>query len=295
MGPVADIRRGFTLIEVLVTISIIVVLVALFGGAISAARNGAQANTTTNAIMRLDQILSTQFRRYETRSVPRSQLPAGIPNPSAARAWKIRRDMITSDMPDRWTDVAVVAASPQTPAQAAYAATYNSAVAAGRTPTAQFGGAECLFMIVMQGGFADCLDCNGLAQLKKGDKDSDGALEFWDDWNNPIDYILWAPAFQRTGDTTNFFASLDQAFPSSGAVRAGLGMRPLIYSAGPDGQYGLERNGDAATLTLGSSPVSGGGCGNPADSVTRLSGGPASGGGGYRDDNIVNVELKVSP
>lgn len=296
-------RRGFTLVEMLVTIAIVVILVALFGGAISAARSGAQSNSTTSTINRLDQVITTQFRRYESRSVPRSQLPAGITNPSAARAWHIRRNLIAADMPDRWSDVAYMAANAAqftSSAQASYIATWN---AANPKPTDQYGGAECLFMIAMQGGFADCLDCNGLAQLKKGDKDRDGAIEFWDDWNNPIDYILWAPGFQKSGDATAFFdnpseqRTLDAAFPASGSVRPGLGMRPLIYSAGPDGEYGLDRNSDAATLSRSSQSVSitGGGCGDPAETNTRTSGAPSSGSGGKRDDNIVNVELKASP
>lgn len=291
MRAVADSRRrGFTLVELLVTISIIVVLMALFGGAISAARKGGKVNTTASAISRLDQIITMQFRRYESRSVGSAQLPAGITG-SAARAWHIRRNLITGDMPDRWADVAYMAGGadgfPRTPAQAAYVATYKAT-----SPSGQYGGAECLFMIIMQGGFADCLDCNGLLQLKKGDKDGDGALEFWDDWNNPIDYILWAPGFQKTGETTPFFGALDAAFPAGGGVRPGLGMRPLIYSAGPDGAYGLERNGDAATLSKGSSPT-GRDCGNPQDAEAGKSGGPVSGGDG-RGDNIVNVELQVT-
>ena len=288
-------RDGFTLVELLVTISVIVVLVALFGGAVAAARNNAQRGGATASIGRLDQIIMTQYRRYAAQSVSQdviNSLRPQIPNPSAARAWHIRRSMITADMPDRWTDVQIMASDttsfPRSPAQAAYIATWN---AASPKPTPQFGGAECLFMIIMQGGFASCLDCNGLAALKKGDKDDDGAPEFWDDWNNPIDYILWAPGFQRSDGTTRFFEDIDAAFPGSGSVRAGLGLRPLIYSAGPDGQYGLERNGDAATLNRGSGPA-GRDCGNPAEAETAKSGGPATGISG-RDDNIVNVEAKV--
>jgi hypothetical protein len=145
----------------------------------------------------------------------------------------------------------------------------------------------------MQGGFADCLDCESLAKLKKGDKDNDGAFEFWDEWDNPIDYILWAPGFEKTGSSDKFFTDLDQAFPATGSVRPALGMRPLIFSAGPDGEYGIERNGDAATLSMGSSPT-GRDCGNPAVAPTTKSGGPTSDAGKKRDDNVVNLEAEVS-
>lgn len=288
---------GYTLVEVLVSVAIIAALAALFGGAVSAARSGARVSSTTTAIVRLDQIVATQYRSYAARSVAAADMPSSsdIPNASAGRAWRIRRDMITADMPDRWSDVAYLATTgssqgfPKSPAQAAYIATWN---AASPKPTAQYGGAECLFMIVMQGGFANCLDCRGLTQLKKGDKDNDGAIEFWDEWDNPIDYILWAPGFLKSGDTTKFFDPIDTAFPAAGSVRAGLGLRPLIYSAGADGEYGLNRNSDAATLDRGSSPT-GRDCGNPADANASSSGGPNGAAGEQaRGDNIVNVELK---
>ena len=287
-AEVAVSRRGFTLVELLVVAALITTLAGLLVSAVSAVRdNGKSANTAT-AIARLDQVVTNQFRRYEWQSVPTAQLNASIANRSAARAWHIRRNRISADMPDRWPDVAYMAANPSqfpSSAQASYIATYN---AANPKPTDQYGGAECLFMIVMQGGFADCLDCNGLAQITKGDKDGDGAPEFWDDWSNPIDYILWAPGFQKTGATDPFFTALDTAFPGSGiVVRPGLGMRPLIYSAGPDGQYSLQRNGEAVTLSRGSSPT-GINCGNKDEATTATSGAGLDDG---RNDNIVNVEL----
>jgi prepilin-type N-terminal cleavage/methylation domain-containing protein len=286
-------RRAFTLVELLVTMAVIVVLVALFGGALSAARNNSQAGATRSAIARLDQVMMAALRSYEWRSVPGAVvngLTSQIPNPAAARAWHIRRNLISTAMPDRWSDVAYMAANQaefNSGPQSGYIGFYNST-----NPTSQYGGAECLFMVLMQGGLADCLDCNGLQNLKKGDKDGDGALEFWDDWNNPIDFILWAPGFQVSGGTDLFFTGLDAAFPATGSVRPSLGMRPLIYSAGPDGEYGLERNGDAATLSRGSSPA-GRDCGNPEEQTTKTSGGPAAS-SGYRDDNIVNVEMEGS-
>ncbi len=281
-------RRGFTLVELLVVTALVATLAALLVSAVSAVRDNGKVANTANAIARLDQVIMNQFRRHEWRSVSSAQLNSSISSKSAARAWHIRRNMISADMPDRWSDVEFMAnnaAQFTSSAQASYIARWN---AANPKPTAQFGGAECLFMIVMQGGLADCLDCNGLAQIAKGDKDGDGAPEFWDDWNNPIDYILWAPGFQRTTGSDKFFDTLDAAFPSSGPVRPGLGMRPLIYSAGPDGEYGLNRGGDAATLSRGSNPA-GRDCGNPADTTTASSGGSTD--DTRRADNIVNVEL----
>lgn len=290
-------RRGFTLVELLVVTALVATLAALLVSAVSAVRDNGKVANTANAIARLDQVIMNQFRRHEWRSVSTAQLAAAVTATGfgrpAARAWHLRRNMISADMPDRWSDVEFMAnnaAQFTSSAQATYIATWNAFTATQRTIPGtneqqhvnfKYGGAECLFMIVMQGGLADCLDCNGLAQITKGDKDGDGAPEFWDDWGNPIDYILWAPGFQRTTGSDKFFDTLDD--PNSGRPRPGLGMRPLIYSAGPDGEYGLERNGDAGTLALGS------GCGDWQQSPTANSGRPTN--EANRADNIVNVEL----
>jgi len=292
-------RRGaFSLVELLVAVSIVLVLMAMLGGALMAARNSGKKQATQAVIKKLDDIVSAQFRKYDSRrvSLPDS-LPPGM-TPSSYRAWYIRRNMITGDMVDRWTDVAYMADRPAefaSAAQRSYAATYRAAVAAGKVPTAQFAGAECLFMIVMQGGFADCLDCNSLAQLKKGDKDGDGMFEFWDEWGNPIGYLLWPPAYEMSGKNERFFVgdrALDAAFPPTGSVRPSLGMRPLIYSAGTDREYGIERNDEAPRLSRGSAPV-GRDCANPLDDTVASSGGPASDAGSKRADNITNLDAEA--
>lgn len=286
--------RGFTLTELLVAIGIVLVLAGLLSAAVAGARGSSRKNPTVSAIERLDNILNAQFRRYESRSISSAGKPAGMTF-SAYRAWKIRREQITGDMVDRWTDVAYMAANPAqftSAAQRAYIATWNAAVAADKTPTTAYAGGECLFMTIMQGGFADCLDCESLKQFKKGDKDGDGMFEFWDGWNNPIGYILWPPAYEIPGKGALFFTgsrSLDDPFSVTARVRPSLGMRPLIYSAGPDGEYGLERNGDASTLNAGTNPV-GRDCGNPLADPSSKSGGPTTDAGAKRNDNITNFD-----
>jgi len=314
--------KGFTLTELLVAVAIILVLMSLITAAASAARSSAKKSNTQLTINKLNTILMGQFRKYDVRSVDVSDSarPAGMKQTNgvsalAYRAWKIRRDMITADMPDRWTDVAYMASNPgqfKSPVQRTYIAYYN---AANPKPTDDYAGAECLFMIIMQGGFADCLDCQSLASLTKGDKDADGAFEFWDDWTIPIGYTLWAPAYQPASTNAPFFSGARALTPmlgedsnSNGLLDPGedkngngrldyptpsLGMLPLIYSAGPDRALGLNRD-EAATLTLGSNPV-GRDCGNPDASPTSLAGGPTSNAGGARADNITNLDSEANP
>ena len=62
-----------------------------------------------------------------------------------------------------------------------------------------------------------------------------------------------------------------------------LGLRPLIYSPGVDGEYGLERNGEAANL--------GADCGNWQMSPTSTSAGPEN--SSNAADNISNFDQEA--
>jgi len=227
---------------------------------------------------------------------PPGPLPSGWTK-AAYRSWYIRRNLITGDLPDRWSDVAALASGttplsvsgtaklPVTAPQRTYAAVLVGIAKqknGGTNPTAaqieatavelaaSYAGAECLFMIVMQGGIADCVDCGELRTAERGDKDGDGLFEFWDAWGNPIGFILWPAGLQLPGGSGKaFFAGSRglEPFPS-GRPSPMLGMRPLIYSAGPDGEYGFDRANEAATITAGSAPV-GSDCGNPAQIPTK--------------------------
>jgi prepilin-type N-terminal cleavage/methylation domain-containing protein len=304
-------RPAFTLTELLVVVAIILGLMTLLGAAVSAARNSGKISSTRATIEKLNAILTTQLATYDSRSVDASLLPGSIANKSAARAWYIRRNLISGDMPDRWTDVAqmvtgtTVAAIntstsgttflPLTSTQRSYVAIYSSASVA---PSPAFAGAECLFMIIMRGGIADCLDCGALRTSDIGDKDNDGMPEFWDAWGNPIGFILWPYAVELpAGSGSRFFSgsrSPSDPFASSGpSPSPTLGMRPLIYSAGPDGEYSLDRQNETGNLNAGSNPV-GRDCGNWNVAPTSLAAGSAPVGGiDYRADNITNLDAEA--
>ena len=303
--PLSPSRPAFTLTELLISVAIILILVAMVASAVSAARTSAKVNATRATIDKLNAILMTQLATYDYRSVDQSTLDGitdigEIKNTSARRGWYIRRTMITGDMPDRWNDVAYIATYSKifsSPTQQTYRSIWTSGTAAGKTPTAQFEGAECLFMIVMRGGIADCLDCGSLRTSEVGDVDSDGMPEFLDAWGQPIDYILWCPAIDLPGQSGNKFFSgaraPDDPFPATGTpTTPTLRLRPLIYSAGPDGQYSVERKPGSSTLDVGTKPV-GRDCGNWSVDPT-LSCGITSAGSA---DNITNLdaEAKANP
>jgi hypothetical protein len=139
-------------------------------------------------------------------------------------------------MPPNWNDVKVIATNSSsqfnTRAQKTYRQFWNQKT---QTPTDQYADGECLFLTVMYGGFAGCLDCAGLRSGKDfKDVDGDGFQEFIDAWGNPLGFVLW-PAGLATPDGNLFFSNGDN---SSDTLTYEL--RPLVFSAGPNGAYGID-------------------------------------------------------
>jgi prepilin-type N-terminal cleavage/methylation domain-containing protein len=301
-------RRAFTLVELLVTLTLVLLLMGLVLSAVRAAQTSQKTSATRQLIDKLNTILMQQFQSYESKAVDPIVLPAAISDLAQARAWYIRRNLITGDMPDRWTDVAAIASGttaayvhsvtstvttfPITSAQRSYRSIWNAAVAAGRTPSNTYAGAECLFMIVMRGGVADCLDCGELRAANVGDKDDDGMPEFLDAWGNPIGFILWPAALELPIGTPFFSGArvLDEPFTLNKSPRPSLGMRPLIYSAGADGEYSFDRALETGNLTAGAGPL-GRNCGNWQESPTVNAAGRSA--PDYRGDNITNLDAEA--
>lgn len=206
-------RAGFTLIEMIVAAAIIMLLVGVTAAAAAAARGGQKRFKTAADIAKIDAVVRQHFTWVQALRLPGT----------GARADILAR-RISGDMPDTWTDVAYMAGRPTeftSGPQRAYAGIWKILQAAGKTPTAGLADAECLYMIVMRGGLADCLTCGELDGIGIGDTDGDGAMEFLDAWGNPIRFVLWPDQFQLP---------LGQAYFAAGRTR------PLIFSAGPDGK-----------------------------------------------------------
>lgn len=225
---------GFSLTELLVAMAIMLVLASLASAAISAAASSQKKLRTKTLIGKLNAIVASQYEQYAGRDVDAA---SGTLRGQALRA------IAQGDLPDDWTIVNTLAGKPVaelTPHQLAYVAVWNS-IANKQAVMQSNAGAECLFMIVMQGGIADCLDCRGL-RIDIGDQDGDGLPEFLDAWGNPIGFILWPSKLQLpSGSSKQFFSTIlpfDAAVPTIDDSVGGL-MRPLIVSAGPDRAFGL--------------------------------------------------------
>jgi prepilin-type N-terminal cleavage/methylation domain-containing protein len=283
-------RRGFSLVELLVVVSIMLVLMAMVGGGVAAARGSQKRQATQALITKLDVVLDQQFATYASRSVPASVL-TGTGSKSAARASYLRK-LASAEMPDNWVDVKAIASGsagvPRTAPQNAYAAVYqaiNSANSAN--PTADYADAECLFMIVMQGGIADCLECSELKSSDKGDVDGDGAFEFLDDWGNPIRYVLWPAGFELPPGTGRFFSTTAPFSAGTPQFAKGGTMRPLLFSGGADQRNSILVNG-GGNLALGDA------CGDPANATVATFGGRDPSGADGRTDNITNFDAEAA-
>ncbi len=276
--PRSAARRAFTLVELLVVVSIILVLMGLMASAVSAARGSQKKQATQALIAKLDVIIQQQYATYASRNIPGATT-------SAARGVGLRK-MATGDLPDSWADVAYMASNASqftSSPQRAYVAIYNAAIAANKTPTSDYSDAECLFMIVMQGGIANCLDCGELKTTEKGDTDSDGFFEFLDAWGQPLRYVLWPAGLELPPGSGKFFST---NLPISSAA-AGRTMRPLIFSGGVDQTNSTAVNG-GSNLQLGVK------CGDPTDpTVSTFGGKEASAGGDFRADNITNLDAEA--
>lgn len=203
-------RRGFTLVELLITVSIIGIMASMVLFAMFGATESARKRKTEALVARLNAIVQAKWESYETRRIPVMFPAATIPQLAAKMRLDCLRDLMRMEMPDRWSDVEDDPATPfeftsPTPkiARPAPSQGYLRQLTAARNKTpppspSDIGlnsGAECLYMIVK-----GCVDEDGdgsdvFKPDSIGDTDGDGLLEFVDAWGTPIKFLRWAPGF----------------------------------------------------------------------------------------------------
>lgn len=259
-------RPGFTLTELLVVVVILGMLAALVLGALQAGRQSAREARTKATIAKLHNIIMAQYESYRTRRVPLNT--AGMtPQQAAAARLVMLRAIMRLEMPERWTDVVFDPQNPAANNPSLGRPQPNPAVLPGGTvpwPSVaqryyrtylryfqQSNGdwsrinenapAECLYLIVSASP-------ESLAQFHEneiGDTDEDGLMEFLDAWGRPIYFLRWAPGFNDSDLQPNVppMTPADAAktdhdpFDPRRVESAAWRLVPLIYSAGPDGQY----------------------------------------------------------
>jgi prepilin-type N-terminal cleavage/methylation domain-containing protein len=253
--------RAFTLIEVLMTISIIGIMAAMSLGAFRMARESSREAATKATIAKLNAIIMRRYESYMTRRVPVSMAGLSPKVAAEARLFALRQVM-RLEMPERWSDIINPAdgsdpdkpdvnggiyvddsagnhvATMQRPALSKlYAQRYIDKVWNKPAPSPDYSCAECLYMIVSMGN-PEAME--QFSQTEIGDVDGDGMPEFLDGWGHPIMFLRCAPGFTGSDIQTTNATKDHDPFDTRRVDPAAYRTIPLIYSAGSDGKYGIE-------------------------------------------------------
>ena len=246
-------RSGFTLIELLVVLAIISIIASLSLAGLSRSNQRAKIDKTRTTIRKISEAIGPMYESYLRR---RYALTQNIPNRRSLASQKLSatRTQMAYEMPDTWKDVfdngasgvvaTVLALNASrattgpivvpTASMLAYADFKKNGVNWSKS-NPLYDSAECLYMILARSGLnPDIMEQFHTAEI--GDKDSDGAPEFWDGWGNPISFLRWAPGFSSPVQLTTAADPMD---PQKADSNGGYALIPLIVSSGPDGLPGL--------------------------------------------------------
>ena len=212
-------RRSFTLVELLISITIITVLAATALFTLYGVMEQARVMRTRAQIARLNAIVMEKWDSYRTRALPIS-IPAGTTrNPTdptsrdsfAPIAWLrlvALRELMRMELPERITDLedgttpiaikfpAGYGKPPfaiQMPQPALWKAYRRAALGPTWTGTHQW--AECLYLIIEATRDGDRSAIEWFTPSEIGDTDNDGRKEILDAWGRPIYFFRWAPGY----------------------------------------------------------------------------------------------------
>ncbi len=226
-------RSAFTLVEMLVVVTIIGILSAMAFGALQMARETAREMATKATIAKLNNVIMRRYESYRTRRVPIRIPTVATPRQAAEIRLAAIRDLMRMEMPERWNDVSdapgilphLVVPLSQPALHLLYQAKYTS------TPNENYSHAKCLFMIISMGS------PEAMEQFHQSEiaTDTDGWQYFVDGWGRPIYFLRWAPGWSpysdiQFSDATNHHDPFDTRRVDDG----GYALFPLIFSFGKD-------------------------------------------------------------
>ena len=244
-------RRSFTLIELLIAISIVAILAVSILFVMTGAIERANEARARSQVTRISELLMRRWEEYRSRPVP-IRIPA---NQGGARAawtrlnalWELKR----MEMPDRKSDVfdnQVFLRSRPSLSRAYFrrAQQATGPMLAGWSETHE--SAECLYLILANMRDGDGVATDLFSASEVGDTDGDGMREFLDPWGNPIYFLRWAPRLRTPIQSGDPAVAPDPFDPFRAGAPPGappnFALFPFVYSAGPDGQYGYDQDLD---------------------------------------------------
>lgn len=220
---------GFTLIELLITVTVIGIMASMVLFAMFQATETARVKKTEAMIASLDAIIRVRWESYATRRVPITVPPNSPPNVAGKLRLDAQRELMRMELPERWTDIAVIDGAATPPAdfvpagpislpappsawhgylrrvQSIHQLGLSQSPPRKDWPTKEFQAAECLYLIVTAVASEDGDATDVFKADSIGDKDGDGAQEFLDAWGTPISFLRWAPAFTSERQTIATF------------------------------------------------------------------------------------------
>ena len=197
-------RHGFTLVELLTVVALMVALASMSLFAMWGAGEEAKAERTRSIVKRIDVLIERQWDSMKTRRISvRSGLGLNTRIERSLARLTAVRELQRMTLPERKSDVvngAFVLSSPPSAWRSHVRRCRRQLGGTGMSPnyaawTEQYQGAECLYLILAS--ISDG-DANGLDILKEseiGDLDGDGMKEVLDGWGRTVDFIRWAPGY----------------------------------------------------------------------------------------------------
>jgi hypothetical protein len=244
-------RRSFTLVELLITMSVVTILAITIVTAMAGALEHARVERARAQVTKINELLVRRWEEYRTRPV-RIIIPPGSSGIAAARMrLNALRETMRMEMPDRISDLRTPPAS-GIPVPSLAQAYLRRAPASWQTtdPNAiKNQSAECLYLILalMREGDGTALDNFKPSEI--GDVDGDGMFEVLDPWGQPIHFLRWAPNLQSplqilNKNSPNFVPDPFDPFRAGWANpnMPNPALYPFVFSGGPDETPGYNEN-----------------------------------------------------